>query len=276
MPKCQYCGQPAGFLQFSHKDCRVKFQQGRQEIVAASLSALQQHGDFESLKTRVAVISSQCFIAMDEQQALLVSAWEQAVEKFLEDGVLDQAEEDRLAQCKNHFLLNEVALDKNGCLTRTAKAGTLRDLLEGKLPKRVSVDGGIALNLQKNEQIIWAFPNCEYLEDKTRRHYVGRSSGISVRVMKGVYYRTSAFKGHPVEHTERVSFGNGLLVLTNKHIYFHGARKVFRIPYQKIVSFEPYSNGIGITRDGANAKAQTFINGDGWFLYNIVANVGNL
>jgi hypothetical protein len=276
MANCKYCEKPAGFLRYTHKDCDSKFQNGRTDIVTATLSAIQEREDFAALKDRVTSISSQSFISLNEQQNLLISAWEQAVEKFLEDGVLDATEESRLVECKNYFLLNDTDLDKNGYLTKTAKAGALRDLMDGKIPKRVSVDHGVALNLQKNEQIIWAFPNSEYLEDKIRRQFVGRSSGVSVRVMKGVYYRTSVFKGHPVEYTERVSIGKGMLVLTNKNIYFHGPLKSFRIPYQKIVSFEPYSNGIGITKDAANAKTQTFINGDGWFIYNVLSNINNI
>lgn len=276
MANCKYCGQPAGFLRQKHKDCDAKFKSGCSAIIKEALAAIQNSDDFDSLKNRAGAISSQSHIAPAEQQQLLISAWEHAVETFLNDGVLDQSEEAKLVQYKNYFLLNDNDLDRNGALTKTAKAGAIRDLLEGRIPKRVSVDGGVAINLQKNEQIIWAFPSTEYLEDKTRRQYVGRSSGVSVRVMKGVYYRTSAFKGHPVEYTERVSQGRGMMVVTNKHIYFHGPAKSFRIPFQKIVSFEPYSNGIGITKDAANAKTQTFINGDGWFIYNLVSNINNI
>lgn len=276
MANCKYCGQPAGLLRYKHKDCDKRFKDGCSQIFKEAFAAIQHSGDFETIKSRIGAISSQNHIGLPEQQKLLISAWEQAVESFLDDGVLDESEETKLVQYKNYFLLNDNDLDKNGALTKTAKAGALRDLLEGKIPKRVSVDGGVALNLQKSEQIIWAFPGTEYLEDKTRRQYVGRSSGVSVRIMKGVYYRTSAFKGHPVEYTERVSQGKGMMVVTNKHIYFHGPIKSFRIPFQKIVSFEPYSNGIGITKDAANAKTQTFINGDGWFIYNLVSNINNL
>lgn len=276
MANCKHCGLPAGLLRRAHKDCDAKFSRGCSEILAEALSTLKDGGDFDALKGRIAAVASQSYVGPSEQQKLLISAWEQAVDKFLDDGILDQAEETKLVQCKNYFLLNDTDLDRNGYLTKTAKAGALRDLLDGKIPRRVSIEGGVALNLQKNEQIIWAFPDTEYLEDKTRRDYIGRSSGVSIRVMKGVYYRTSAFRGHPVECTERISQGKGMLVLTNKHIYFHGAMKSFRIPYQKIVSFEPYSNGVGITKDGANAKAQTFINGDGWFIYNVLSNINNI
>lgn len=276
MANCKYCGKAAGFLRSVHKECQSRFKSGSAELLSTAVATIGSGGDFSELKNTIAGLSAQAFISAAEQQRIIVAAWEQAVERFLNDGVLDQAEEDRLAQYKQFFLLNDLDLDKNGYLTKTAKAGTIRDLLEGKIPERVSITGGVGLNLQKGEQIIWAFPNTEYLEDKTRRHYVGRSSGVSIRVAKGVYYRTGAFQGRPVEYTERVSLGKGLLVLTNKNIYFQGTAKAFRLPYSKVVSFEPYSNGMGIMRDAANAKMQTFINGDGWFLYNVVSNINNI
>ena len=63
-----------------------------------------------------------------------------------------------------------------------------------------------------------------------------------------------------------------MLGLTTKHLYFAGARKKFRVRYAKIVSFEPYSDGLGIMRDAQTAKPQTFRTGDGWFAYNLAAN----
>lgn len=275
MGDCKFCKKPAGFLRFTHKDCDAKHKGGRNEIFSTALAALRSSADLADLKEKIQFIARSSHINAPDQSTLLVSAWRSAVDSFLEDGVLDPSEETRLVHYKNHFLLNDADLDKAGHLTKTTKAGVLRDLTEGRIPERVKLDGSVAINLQKNEKIIWAFPGTEYLEDKTKRRYVGRSAGVSIRIMKGVYYRESAFRGHPVEHTERVSFGRGLLVVTNKHFYFHGPGKSFRVPFQKIVSFEPYSNGIGFTRDTASAKPQVFINGDGWFIYNVVSNVGN-
>jgi hypothetical protein len=127
-----------------------------------------------------------------------------------------------------------------------------------------------------SEQLVWVFAGVKYLEDKTRRHYVGGSSGVSVRVAKGLYYRASAFRGDPVETTERVLVDTGTLAVTTKHVYFDGPAKSFRIRHDKIVSFTPYSDGVAITRDAQTAKPQIFITGDGWFTHNLLANIGNV
>ena len=111
------------------------------------------------------------------------------------------------------------------------------------------------------------------LEDKVRRETVGRSQGVSVRVVSGVYVRLGAFKGKPVFSTERVEVGVGTLYVTDKNLYFYSRAQSVRIPYGKIVSFEQFSDGLGFMRDAASAKPQFFINGDGWFLYNLITNL---
>ncbi len=102
---------------------------------------------------------------------------------------------------------------------------------------------------------------------------MGGSHGVSVKIMKGVYYRTSAFKGRPVETSSLDLMDVGKLGITTKYIYFVGSKKSFRVPYKKVVNFVPYSDGIGLFRDAANAKQQVFKSGDGWFLFNLVANL---
>ena len=198
------------------------------------------------------------------------------MEQFLEDGILDTTEENRLIDFKEHFEISQSELDRHGTLTKTVKAAVLRDVLNGVIPQRVRLDGRLAINLQKSEQVVWVFSGANYLEDKVRRQFVGGSQGVSLRVMKGVYYRVGAFKGHAVEHTERVHVDTGMVVVTNRNLYFAGSRKSVRIPYGKIVSFEPFSDGIGLMRDAATAKPQLFVTGDGWFTYNFVANLSRM
>ena len=44
-------------------------------------------------------------------------------------------------------------------------------------------------------------------------------------------------------------------------------RRKFRVRYDRIVSFEPFSDRSGIMGDAQTAKPQTFRTGDGWFPY---------
>ena len=53
----------------------------------------------------------------DQQDALLVRAWEAAVEGTLEDGLLTRDEENALARYADHFRLTPQQLNRNGVQT---------------------------------------------------------------------------------------------------------------------------------------------------------------
>lgn len=280
MGNCKYCGKPAGFLRSKHAECEqyyLKHQreiaEGREQIVAKASRAIKDAESLEDLDKSIIELETTYSIPSSERGSLLISAWEASVDQFLEDGVLDESEESRLIKFKNRFALSQDDLDKKGAHTRTAKAAVLRELLTGVIPQCMTIKGDMPINFTKDEQLVWAFPNSDYLEDKTRKQYEGGSSGVSVRVMKGVYYRVGAFKGHTVERTERTHIDTGLVIVSSKHVYFAGPSKSLRVPYSKIISFLPFSDGFGILRDASTAKPQIFVTGDGWFSYNLVANL---
>ena len=64
----------------------------------------------------------------------------------------------------------------------------------------------------------------------------------------------------------------GLLGITTKHLYFKGSHTSFRVRLEKIVSFEPFRDGLGIMRDSARAKPELFTMGttDVWFSVNLI------
>ena len=122
----------------------------------------------------------------------------------------------------------------------------------------------------------YAVRSVDYLETVVRRERRGTSQSLSIRVARGLYYRPSTFRSRPTEWEESVHADTGMLGLTTKHIYFAVSRKRFRVRYDKIVTFEPFSDGFGIMRDAQTAKPQTFRTGGGWSPYNLAANLAQM
>lgn len=263
-------------LRSAHAECAALHSGSLKRARSELASALRTSGNFEALVPRIERFAETGRLSSADVKNALVSEWEAAVGHFLEDGELDAAEEHRLTCYIEQFKLAQSDLDRNGALSTLAKAGAIRELLEGRIPQRMTVQGSLPINFLKSEKVVWAFSNATYLEDKNQRTYVGGSQGFSVRLMKGVYYRTSTFKGQAVDHAVRVAIDEGLVVVTDKSIYFAGGRKSLRLPFTKIVSFQPFADGIGIVRDAANAKLQIFATGDGWFIHNLVVNLARL
>ena len=276
MANCSYCGQPAGLLRTKHKECEAKHREGSSHMLMIATNSALGKGALDGLETRLSELAKASLVATSDVQSALIRGWEQAVDHFLADGHLDATEEEHLSRFSSHFSLSQDTLDDHGAHARLVKGGVLRDIMNGVIPDRVEVQGNLPFNLQKTEKLVWLFPKVKYYEDRKRRHYVGGSHGMSFRIAKGVYYRVGAFKAHPVETTETVLVGSGLLGITNRHLYFSGGGKSFRIRHDKIVSIQPYSDGVGIHRDAATAKPQVFATGDGWFTYNLLMNVSGL
>ena len=211
-------------------------------------------------------------VSSDERRALAVQGWETAVASAIEDGVLSLDEEHALVRYLHHFDLSPQDVNANGAHYSMIQSAVIREVAEGFIPDRLGpVD--VPFNLMKSEQLVWLIADVDYLEIRVRRERRGTSHGLSIRIAKGVYYRPGVFRSKPIEWEETVHADTGLLGITSKHIYFHGSRKRFRIRYDRIVSFDPYDDGIGIMRDAQTAKPQTFRTGDGWFIYNLVTNL---
>ena len=209
-----------------------------------------------------------------ELRNILVRSIEVEVDRALEDGLLSANEESAIATFAAHFGLDSNALDRQGAWTRVTKAAILRDLTEGIVPQRMDASRvDLPFRLQKSETLIWLFTDVDYSTVRTRREFQGGHAGVSIRVAKGLYFHTGGFKGRPVQVEETVYVDTGLLGITTRHIYFSGSAKSFRVRHDRIVAIQPYSDGVGITRDGVRAKPETFQLGDGWFAYNLLRNI---
>lgn len=283
MGNCKFCGKPAGLFSTVHKACEAE---NKRKLAIASAAEARMADEVASyisnnkslvqLDKDLATLGAQHGVPPDTYRDTLIRGWEKSVDRALEDDILELHEEQRLMSFMQHFMLSQAELNKNGYFLKVAQSAVLRDALEGKIPQRAKPDSDLGINFQKGEQFVWRLKGVKYYEDKTKRQTVGRSQGVSIRVMKGVYYRVGQFKGTPVETTERTHVDTGDLVITSKNIYFAGPAKSVRVPFDKVVSFNPYDDGFGLMKDNATAKPQTFVTGDGWFIYNLVVNLSQL
>ena len=274
MGVCVYCGKKAGFLRKLHQECESRATAGKRELIEIG-SRVLNGGDAIEASRRVHEIVLDTHLPDVVVGDILAKEFESAVDEALSDGLLTEAEEQRLLHYKKTFSLNSDFLDRySRSITRVRDGGILRRIVSGDYPPDVDLPHGIRFNFQKSEQLVWVFPDVEYYESRTRKEYVGASRGVRIRLAKGLYYSTSSFRGHPVETEHMVHVDDGTLAVTTKHLYFGGgSRASFRINFRKIVSFTPLDDALGVMRDAKTAKPQFFKVDDGWFIYNLVANV---
>jgi hypothetical protein len=87
MANCVFCGEPAGFLRKSHKDCKQLHEQGKSEILSLVDKAGSQARDIKRLESSIEQVAKNSYIDEQTLNALVISGWERAVEAAFDDGV---------------------------------------------------------------------------------------------------------------------------------------------------------------------------------------------
>lgn len=281
MGDCRYCGKSAGFLRKEHKACADAHEEGQESIRKICVDAALHGVGVDGLPDRVHAIGAAAYIDTSgaAMTATLAQGWGLAVKAAMDDHFLSNEEKRALNCYRLQHNLGAHHLDGSGQFTLFRMMNLLNALSEhGVVPRFDRRRVRPPFNLVKSEELLWLFGGVDYLEQVTQREFRGGSLGVSFRVAKGVYIRPGAFRGRSVATSSMQHTDSGVLGITTKHIYFKGNSKSFRVRLEKIVSFDPYRDGLGIMRDTARAKPEVFRMGetDAWFLLNIIDAVMSL
>lgn len=128
----------------------------------------------------------------------------------------------------------------------------MTQLKEGNVPVRI-IGVKAPIILKKNEKLQLVLPEISLLEPRAVRTSVYGGPGF--RVAKGVYFRVGRTRSE--SHEELKHIDQGVLSLTNKRFVFSGTKRNVSVDLRKIVSMEPYSDGIALRVEGRQ-KTQYF------------------
>lgn len=275
MGTCNLCGQQAGVFLSEHSECRQRVQSGITEMRTLATVAATTGLGYDDLVARLATAAEANRISKSEIRLSLIEGWRAALQTALDSAGLSEEEDRRLVEYAKRFALGQDDLSTNRGYDHFVQGRILRRIINGQFPSDITIklDGRLPVVLQKSERLIWRFGGAEYHKEVVRREWEGGSTGYSMRVAKGLYIRQSYFKGRPIERREMALQDRGVVVVTDKNLYFSGPSVNFRLPYKRIVAVRPYADGVGIHRDLASAKAETFVVQDGWFISNLLENL---
>ena len=237
--------------------------------------AMQGIVSFEDAKNRITDIESQSNISHKRVYKIIEKCYEETINDTLDKSIMTEDQEKAILGLITWIELSEKDVYKNERYMSLVKSCVIREVLEGKLPNRAKPDGILPFNFQKNEALVWLFNPCRFYQRKITTIRRGGHAGVSVKIMKGVYFRTGSFSSHPVKSESVVYIATGLCAITNKHIYFYSPQKTFRIPYRRIIAVSPLKDGITIHKD-TKEKPFIFETGDGWFTYNLLVNLSQM
>jgi len=127
--------------------------------------------------------------------------------------------------------------------------------------------------VQNGEKIVLVIPAVGLREPRSIRTTTGGYAGPSFRITKGVYFRVGGFRSTSQSHDELKNIDGGDLIITNQRIFFAGKQRISNALFKKIVSIEPYSDGIVLHKDGRE-RAQYFLWPENFIKYNGAAVTG--
>jgi hypothetical protein len=274
MADCKFCLKPAGWFKHEDPDCRAAHDGRLKDVELLAAKADLGKVDKKDLAPKLDELRRAGYLEESEIATAIRAGLSAAIGRALGDNVLTEEEEDNIAQFAEASGVSFSDEDR----LRLVKAGTIRELLEGKLPNRMKISGaGVArFNLRPGEEPVWLFGDVGLLGERHHRSYAGVSSGMSFRIASGVYYRVGAFRGEPIDTANIEKIDSGALLVTPTRLIFSGQLRSSVIDLRKVATFQPFDDGIGIAKESVNSKLVFYQTGDGWFTYNLLKNLADM
>lgn len=208
-------------------------------------------------------------LTTDEVRAIGENVLRQAIAQAKADGTVSDAE---MKTLQDIIALTQIPAQTAGALLATlAVQRKMYELSRGVLAP--IADPGI--QLRGAEQAYWLTAVRLFEERVVRRETVGRSSGVSFRIMRGVSYRIGGSRGHSVPVTASVEVARGNLVITDMRLVFLGDRQTVTIALDDVVGVDPYTNAIVIHAEKRKQPVQFFYQNleEAEFVAQVIAHV---
>ena len=210
-------------------------------------------------------------------QTLLLRAWERAVLRLLGDTGIDLDREAALLRYARHFDLDDSELDRYGMLRQFIQGAAIAASAAGLIPHRMTFPAADveSLGLDRSEQPVWLFDDAEYGVGRLPPDRAATITGVAAPGRTLPYYRPQLFSDRqaPSEGWEAVATGR--MALTSHGLRLRGATADVTLSYGAVRQWEPYRDGIGavVAQPDQPERLAVFLNGDGWFAYNLARNL---
>lgn len=170
------------------------------------------------------------------------------IEDILEDRLVTPEEDTRLekalSQAKDLGIDTSFDSSFRDALTRARENWTIS---HGPMENISTLD--VRIPMVRGESCYRAL-ECTRSERRSvtkRIRYAGPTARI--KIAKGIYLRAGDLAVAPVREEHIVHQDTGTLYLTNRKLLFSGQQKGTRIMLNKVVSFEPYSDGLEVFKE---------------------------
>lgn len=130
-------------------------------------------------------------------------------------------------------------IEKNTNSKSLMSTETLNMIKNGQLPTIICTN----INLANDEVCHYADIGYTFKDKTITTGYTGKSSGISIRLAKGLTYRTGGSGGKTIREKQRTTY-TGTLYITNKRVIYSSTNECFDKTFDRITSITEVKDGI--------------------------------
>lgn len=202
-------------------------------------------------------LQSQLMLNHDLAQQIFSAEAHARMDRQFKGAIADQ----RLSPAEDQEI---AAIARSLGIVMETDARTQRDLQRMRLLWQIE-NGNVPtiepdINLYKKEKCYFTVA-AEWLEHRKRTRSI-RYSGpaVSLRIMKGVYWRAGSAKVQRVTEEVLEPVDSGRLYITDRRLIFRGQRKNTTIRHNRILAFTPYQDGVLIEKNSGRNPIFCFEN----------------
>jgi hypothetical protein len=271
MAQCHYCGHPADPIIGFHPECHEQHERAIEMIPGLFTKVLDSPISAERFGALLVDAAEASYVRFDELQRLCLEGMPKLLTAVLEQGLPAASEQQRIRAIQ--AALARVLPEETNVDETMEKIEILRDLGEGKVPDRVTVEGPMPIKLRQGETVLWIFNKVQAVRLEASKSTSAPS--ISIPVEDNTYFGPSAYSATLATAPDIAEDEFGDLVLTNYNIHFLTLSGLMsRIPHARIAGLQPYANALDIRVMRKKKEIVTaYVVSDPWFLGNAVARL---
>jgi hypothetical protein len=250
---CRYCHQKAGWFTEVHDTCVQKANAAIEAVKNCMSVAVIEGKQYSDISESVNKLATDAGLSLEQLRTAVKDGWNQGAENRSKAEPISAEE----MEAMDKILSAAGFTTEEGLWSVGGWAMTFSYLIWTVIHDRIQPSQRQSgFNLQAGEVPVWGMPNVLLKQQCTTTSYVGGSSGVSIRIASGLYTRLGGLRGHKVESESLQEMDYGDFLMTTQAIYFGGTERgmSFRLPYTQIIRLQPYSDAVGVCKNGAREQ----------------------
>jgi hypothetical protein len=271
MAICKYCGEKAGWFSEAHEACIQKATHGIEALKQCVSDAVVQGKQYPEIKAQLDRLAADSNVPQEQVLPAIKEGWSQGAGRRSVAQPISDPEFAAMSDIFRGAGLTQEEMRQTPGFIAMCFSFRIWTVLHDQIDP---YQGPVQFNLQRQEIPVFGIANVLLREERTTSSYVGGYSGASIRIANGVYYHLGGMRGHREQSSSLQEVDYGEFLMTTQGIYFGGTEHGvnFKLPYKQIVRFQPYSDAVGICKNGGREQifAPQHVPETGWFLFNVL------